>query len=369
MVRNYHRKKLRNYSANELSAAIKEVNDFGLSVKLTAAKYGIPPSTLSEHSRNLHPLSQGRATVLSERDERHIVACLMFAADCGWPMDRLDLKDMVMHYCRKANIAPQWAENGPGIEFIRNFEKRWKDILTKRKTVTLTTAKARGVTEEVLTEFFALVAEQYEKHNLSNMPDAIYNLDETGFNTDQSGVHCFFRRGVKEANVLSPTCGKTMFSVLVCGNASGSHIFPPFIVYKSKYLHSTWCSGGPKGTTYASSLSGWMEKSQFGNWMVTFIERKKQYHGDRKVILFLDGHASHLAFEVASLCLENNVGIIMHEPCAFCLPLGMSVCWCVCVFVCVFRSSLFVCLRTPLMRCNRWMWVISPPSRTFGNAF
>jgi hypothetical protein len=225
-------------------------------------------------------------------------------------MDRQDLQEMVMYYCRDANIAHQWTENGPGIEFVRSFEKRWDHVLTKRKTVTLTTAVAKGVTENSLRGFFALVEKMYIKHDLYNAPDAIYNLDETGFNTDQSGSKCFFRRGVKDADVISPTCGKTMFSVLVCGNATGSHVLPPFVVYKSKYLHSTWCIGGPKGTTYASSPSGWMESLQFGNWMETFMEHKKRCHGDGTVLVYFDGHSSHLSFRVARMCLDNNVSVL-----------------------------------------------------------
>jgi prepilin-type processing-associated H-X9-DG protein len=312
MVRSYKRKRDKSYSADDLSAAIKKVTEEGAILKNTAEKYHIPQSTLCEHVRDVHSLPHGHACALSKSDEQRIAMCLTYTADCGWPMDRLDLKNMVNQYCKEANIETPWdANNGPGIDFIRNFEKRWQHVLTKKKTVTLTTAKARSLTVDVLEAFFHLVEGVYNKHGLCSRPEAIYNLDETGLNTDQSGGKCFFRRGVKDANIVSPTNGKTVYTVLVCGNANGSHFLPPFVVYRARHLYSKWCQGGPAGTTYASSDSGWMESRLFENWMPVFINHKKQFHGDDAVVLFLDGHSSHLSFSVASLCQANNVSKVV----------------------------------------------------------
>ena len=45
---------------------------------------------------------------------------------------------------------------------------------------------------------------------------------------------------------LNPSGGKSSFTVLVAGNADGE-ILPPLIIFKSKHLHFTWCTGGPDG--------------------------------------------------------------------------------------------------------------------------
>ena len=62
----------------------------------------------------------------------------------------------------------------------------------------------------------------------------IYNLDETGLNTCSSGKLAYFRRGSKNAHLQSPTAGKTVYTVMVCGNADASHVMPPFVVFKGK---------------------------------------------------------------------------------------------------------------------------------------
>jgi hypothetical protein len=233
---------------------------------------------------------------------------LMYAADCGWPLDRQDLKNMIMQYCNDTKIDVPWdKKKGPGVDFLRNFEKRWKHLLSTRRTVVLTTARAQALNPEILEKFFDLLKDVYDEHGLHDRPSAIYNLDETGMSTDQSGQKCFFRRGAKDSHILSPNCGKAMYTVLSCGNADGSCLLSPFVVYKAMHLHATWCYGGPDGTTFAVSPSGWMESQQFENWMKIFIVHKKHHHQDETVALFVDGQSSHLTYRVASLCRDNNV--------------------------------------------------------------
>jgi hypothetical protein len=310
MVRNYICQLNKCYSSEDLKAAILKVNQGGQTLKSIAEKYKIPPSTLSENYRLLHPNKHGHKCALSKSDERRIAACLVYAADCGWPLDRTDLHEIIKNYCKNTKLKGPWENGkGPGIEYIRNFETRWHSVLAKRKTVTLTSARAK-VNNDILEPFMNMVNDTYMKHRLTETPSAIYNLDETGLNTDQSGKKCFFSRDAKDANVLSPTSGKTMFTVLFCGNADGSHLLPPFVVYKAKHLHSTWTYGGPDGTTYSTSLSGWMEAVQFENWMNVFMQHKNKHHGDKDVILFVDGQYCHLTYNVIRLCQDNNVSDI-----------------------------------------------------------
>ena len=308
MVRKYVRKRLKNYSYEDLSAAVNDLREHGETLRSTSEKYCIPVSTLSEHINNFHSKPHGHLSVLTLKEEKHIATCLIYAAECGWALNRLDLKDMVKCYCNIKDIKTPWNKNvGPGIDYIRNFEKRWRHILSKRKPVILTLAKAKSLNEDVIRKFFDLVGNVYENNGLDKCPEAIYNLDETGFNTDPSGATCFFKRGIRNSVLLNPSCGKTTYTVLLCGNANGSCLLPPFVVYKAKNLHDTWCKGGPDGTDYATSASGWMEKEQFENWMLKFVQHKVKYHKTKPVVLFMDGHYSHLTFKVAFLCKQNNV--------------------------------------------------------------
>lgn len=76
-----------------------------------------------------------------------------------------------------------------------------------------------------------------------------------------------------------------MFTVLFCGNAAGGYL-PPFVVYKAKFLNSNWVTGGPPGTMYTTTKSGWMENTVFEEWMINgFIPRVE--NKPKPVVLFL----------------------------------------------------------------------------------
>jgi hypothetical protein len=40
------------------------------------------------------------------------------------------------------------------------------------------------------------------------------------------------------------------------------------VVYKSGngVVYQNWCEGGPEGTTYAASRSGWFDMAKFNQW-------------------------------------------------------------------------------------------------------
>jgi hypothetical protein len=208
---------------------------------------------------------KGRPNAISEQEEKIIVAALIYSAECGWPCDRADLKKLIGEYCHSCDKMVPWSDY-PGIRFIRGFEKRWADHITIGKPELLTVANAKSLNHKSVDDFFGKIVKKYDAFDFHNHPERVYNLDETGFNTDEKAKKCFFRRGERNVPYLSPTGGKTCFTVLFCGNASGE-ILPPFIVYKGMHLYSTWCKGGPDGTTYGVTSSGWMEDLIFSTWL------------------------------------------------------------------------------------------------------
>ena len=79
-----------------------------------------------------------------------------------------------------------------------------------------------------------MVENVFEEAGLLNDPDAaqhIFNLDESGFNTNPNQRKLFFKKSTKDAYLKVPTCGKAMYTVLVAGNAAGDFL-APLVVYK-----------------------------------------------------------------------------------------------------------------------------------------
>lgn len=51
---------------------------------------------------------------------------------------------------------------------------------------------------------------------------------------------------------------KSGITVMFSGTASGT-LLPPYVMYKSENMWDTWRQGGPKGSSFNRSQSGWFE--------------------------------------------------------------------------------------------------------------
>ena len=73
------------------------------------------------------------------------------------------------------------------------------------------------------------------------------------------------RRGDKNVHETGGGSGRDYVTVLAGGSTIGERL-PPYIVYKGKNLQATHTQGGPLGTHYSMSDSGWMKAGYFLEW-------------------------------------------------------------------------------------------------------
>ncbi|KAJ8959712.1 hypothetical protein NQ318_021906 [Aromia moschata] len=94
---------------------------------------------------------------------------------------------------------------------------------------------------------------------------------------------------------------------MVCGNVNGD-LLPPMVVYKALNIYENWTQGGPVGTKYASSASGWFDMNLFETWffsiLLPHVEATREA-GDTAVLL-RDNLASHLSPKVIEACRTNK---------------------------------------------------------------
>ena len=100
--------------------------------------------------------------------------------------------------------------------------------------------------------------------------------------------------------------------MLFCVAVAGRYL-PPFVVYKGKYLYSTWTKSDPAGCRYAASPSRWMHDHVFENW---FMEHFIPFVADdqKPDLVIYDGHGSHLAFKIVEAAMGNNIKIVFLQP-------------------------------------------------------
>ena len=99
---------------------------------------------------------------------------------------------------------------------------------------------------------------------------------------------------------------------MYCGAAAGQ-VIPPYVVYKSQHLWSTWVEGGPSGVRYNRSCSGWFDACCFVDWFeAQFLPEIKTLPG--KKILIGDNLSSHFNSRVLTLAQEHQIEFVCLPP-------------------------------------------------------
>ena len=302
-----------------LYVAVKMVQEEGVSIRKASKQFNIPKETLKRWANNAsNPSRVGSGCITSalrESEEKMIVIALEESARRGWPCGPDEVKLMVQSFLNKAGRKTQLKENLLEEAWMTSFKKKWSHRLSCRKPEILTKARAASLSVQTLDKFFKLLLELYSENGFLDNEDAkerMFDCDETGFSTDPASKKMLFKKSSKEAYMMTPNCGKTMYTVLVVGSAAGEYL-SPLILFKSKYLCESWTTLGPAGTTYAVSESGWVSDNVFENWFSTSYVHFAS--GKRKpVVLTIDGHGSHITYRTIVTVMEENIIIVCLPP-------------------------------------------------------
>ena len=142
-------------------------------------------------------------------------------------------------------------------------------------------------------------------------------LRQSGICTLVASSTVLARRGSKWVHEITSGSGREVTTIHARGSASGRRL-PPFVVYKGKHLYTFWMKGGPEGARFSVSESGWMEKANFLSWFKKiFIPAVQEFLRTGPVVLFFNGHHSHLSLELLEEAKMWNIHLV-------CLPAHIS---------------------------------------------
>ena len=176
---------------------------------------------------------------------------------CGFPQSRNELKDLVQSYIQTSGKKSPFKDGRPGDDWVLLFEKRHRREIGRRKREGLSSARASGLQENNVREFYDLYEKLIKEKNVHDKPWLIYSCDEIGMTSGKFNGTAYFDKSVKNSYALQPTGTKSMYTVLVCTNAIGQYM-PPYTVYKSKNLYQKWCKGGLRGHFMGfRTVGGW----------------------------------------------------------------------------------------------------------------
>ena len=141
-------------------------------------------------------------------------------------------------------------------------------------------------------------------------PGNIINYDETNLQNNPGSRQTLVKRGQKYAEQVR-NHGKEAITVMFAGSAF-SEMLLPYVIYQAKYVSDNWIVGGPPGTMYHSSPSGWSDQFLFTDWFKKIpLPYLKKLPG--KKVMIGDNLSSHFSDEVLWLCGRHNIEFV-------CLP-------------------------------------------------
>lgn len=127
-------------------------------------------------------------------------------------------------------------------------------------------------------------------------PDRIFNSDET-ISLNPVTEKVLAKKDAKNVTQVTGNNEKENVTVLVTGNAAGQ-LAPTFILFKGKGLPDNVAEYAPEEFSFGCSENGWMQSNTFYEYIANifnpWLEEKKI---KKPVIMYLDGHVSHLTLD------------------------------------------------------------------------
>lgn len=303
---------------DELANAVEAVNSERMSLKDAAEFYSIPKVTVWRKIKKLNMKMHGGQTALSKAEEETITDTILYAADWGFPLDREEIKDLIQsHLNRQGRKIKEFRDNRPGNSWYYGFVSR-NPQLSIRLAENIKRSRA-AVSPAILNSYFDELAVSLE----GIPPENIVNYDETCFTDDPGRKKVVVRRTNKHAERVMDH-SKSSTSVMFAVSGSGV-MLPPYVVYRSEHLWETWTEGGPPGTRYNRSKSGWFDQPIFEDWfMKTALPYLQGLDGTKALIG--DNLASHISLTVVQKCEQNGIKFILLPPNSTHLTQPLDVC-------------------------------------------
>ena len=197
-----------------------------------------------------------------------------------------------------------------GKHWVDNFKKRTPEIKLRRSRPY---DRQRALNEDprVVTLWFELVANTKEKYGITD--EDTYNFDETGFMMGVIKGQMVFTGSEKRGNPKGIQPGNREWVTDIQGVNAKGWALPPFLIFPSKVLISSWFYNLPWDWVIQVSPNGWTSNKLGLAWLKHFNTHTKARSVGAHRLLIVDGHESHNSHEFHKYCLEEKI-IVLQMP-------------------------------------------------------
>ncbi|XP_053389361.1 uncharacterized protein LOC128552359 [Mercenaria mercenaria] len=162
--------------------------------------------------------------------------------------------------------------------------------------------------EKWFTDFESFIKDTVPDPVILLDPTRLYNADETGFSMCPKTGHVLGLRGAK--SVYNITASDRSQITVMAGMSAAAHYLRPMIVFAGQRFTRNMLEGFDDAVL-GRSENGWMDSELFVMWLKTvFIPDIEERQVKKPVILFVDGHKTHMTIEASDVCKDN--GIILY---------------------------------------------------------
>lgn len=312
------KRKMFTYSEESLRKALDQIRNGHFSIREISRQFGVPRATLQDrlHGRSSDTLKKtGPPPLMGVDGEKKIAQWTVNIAKCGFPVRKENLIDTVTKIARDKGILNSFKNKKPGIRWYKSFLKRHPEI-SLREAEGINKARAI-VTEECVRSWFKDLNEFLENNNCKEImenPHRIFNGDESGFAMCPKTGKVLAPRGWKNLYQIKTGMEKENITVLLVFNASGS-ICPPLVIFPYVRPPKALVKNMPENWILAKSESGWMRSDVFYEYICNdFNKWLNKNKIERPVILFIDGHRSHMTLPLSQFCEENSIILYALPP-------------------------------------------------------
>ncbi|XP_071947382.1 uncharacterized protein [Antedon mediterranea] len=269
--------KYRKYSQEVVRIACGRVRKGELSYGAAARMYGIPKSTIRDKVSGRTPIEStpGPDPILSKKEEEQLVGWAIGMAKIGYGRTMMEMKRVVKKFLDANGRPNPFVDNLPGRRWMRNFLRRHPE-LSMRLPETLGRERA-DVTVNKIQRWFRECSD---------------------YMVERKTERVIAPKGAK--NVYQQTAStRQQITVVGACNATGQYI-PPLIIFPGVRFAYDPLDGAPADSSFAKSKTGWMNSEIFYEYITNhFHPFVRSLNIPFPIILFVDGHVSHINLETA----------------------------------------------------------------------
>ena len=179
-------------------------------------------------------------------------------------------------------------------------------------------SKARGGITEEIRNWFENARTQFARIPGANDaladPRRVFNTDESCIQLAPPTGKVISITGWKNVYEVAPAAEKSNLTFLGTYNANGETV-TPMIVYPYIRLPAEISSNIPRDFHVAQTESGWMTSKLFYEFIANpFTNWLNEHKIQRPVILFVDGHKTHITLQTSVLCQDNGIILYLLPP-------------------------------------------------------